>query len=391
MQATRATGAAGGPTLSVVIPYRQRLPYIQRALRALLEQDLDPARFEIIIGCLEQSAELTKFLAGLPRRFAIRCVMSEEPWQVGRARNLALRQSEGDVIVLIDTDMLLPPPMLSRVAARFEAPQTPCTLIGQMLDYNFTRSVEDVQLPSYEYYRERHLASVDRRDLGVDERWTYQRRMPWSLCRTALMAIPRSTVETHGLYFDRDFHGWGAEDMEWGYRIARAGIPIEFDDGLWAIHMPHRRDTRTDDAALDRNYDAFIAKWPCFEVEVVSIFGEDDCNRRYDEFEGQRRAVLGAGAALAVVEFSAGGERRLVLGAISDSGGSFMNCDSVPGLSRASISRVLPLLGLRLPYGRGEIATAYLLPSLRRASGQFQQLVRKAAEKVSLTTINLEG
>jgi len=379
------------PTLSVLIPYRQRLPYIQNALRALLEQDLDPARFEIVIGCLEQSLDLTRFLAGLPRRFSIRCVMSEERWQVGRARNIALRQCEGDVIVLIDADMLLPPPMLSRVATRYAGAAQPRTLNGQMLDYNFTRSVEAVQLPSFEYYRERHLANADRRDLGVDERWTYQRRMPWSLCRTAFMAIPRATVETHQLYFDRDFHGWGAEDMEWGYRIERAGVPIDFDDELWAIHMPHRRDTRTDEAALDRNYDAFIAKWPSFEVEIVSIFGEDDCNRRYDEFHAERRAVLGDGATLAAVEFLAGGERRLVLGAQIDNADNFMNCDSVPGFSRAAVLRRLPLLGLRLPYRRGELATAYLLPSLRGASAQFQRLVRNAAGKVSLTTVDIEG
>jgi glycosyltransferase involved in cell wall biosynthesis len=388
---SHAAGAAAGPMLSVLIPYRQRLPYLQRALLALVEQDLDPGRFEIVIGCLEQSDDLTRFLASLPRRFAIRCVMSEERWQVGRARNIALRQCEGEVIVLIDADMLLPTPMLSRVAARFATPGPARTLNGQMLDYNFTRSVEEVQLPSYEHYRERYLACAERGGLGVDERWTYRPRMPWSLCRTAFMAIPRACVETHGLYFDRDFHGWGAEDMEWGYRIARAGIPIEFDDELWAIHMPHRRDTRTDEAALDRNYDAFIAKWPDFEVEIVSIFGEDECNRRYDEFQAEWRAVLGDAATLSMLELNTGGERCLLLGALTDGAGNLVNCGAVPGFSSATEVRRLPLLGLRLPYGRGEVSTVYLLPSLRRASAQFQRLVRQAAEKVALSTLDVEG
>lgn len=375
--------------LSVVIPYRGRFPYLQRMLRALVDQDLPADQYEIVIGCLEYCPEVVRFIATLQRSVSIRLVMSDEPWQVGVARNHAFRQADGEILVLVDVDMLLPRPALRLIVERFGRDPGPRAVIGQMLGYVYTSDTGAVALEPYEYYRDRFLAGADRSEFGPDERWTFARRIPWSLCWTALMAITRESVEQHALYFDRIFRGWGAEDLEWGYRIARAGLPIDFADELWGIHMPHERNTARNEAAIDRNYDAFVGKWPCFDVELVAALGEPAADRRYDEILAERVRMQGDAADMSVVELCADGKRHLAIGATRDRQGRFINCGHIPDFAGARVTSVLPLLGLRLPYARGEISSAYLLPPVGRASAGVRELIHAAARKVAHTTLEI--
>jgi hypothetical protein len=358
-------------------------------LRALVDQDLEPEHYEIVIGCLEYCPEVTRFIAELPRRVSIRCVMSDAPWQVGVARNLAFRAAEGELLVLVDVDMLLPRPALRRIAERFERNAAPRAVIGQMLGYVYTRDTGVIELEPYEFFRDRFLATADRSGFEPDERWKLSRRVPWSLCWTALMAIPRAAVLEHELYFDRVFRGWGAEDLEWGYRIAAAGLGIEFADDWWAIHMPHPRDTARNEAAIDRNYDAFITKWPRFDVELIATFGEPAVDRRFDELAAERANVAGAGANTAVVELVANGERHLAIGVARDADGRLLNAADIPVYADCEVRSVWPLLGLRLPYAADSVDTAWLLPSIGRASPELRALIHRAASRVARRAVEL--
>ena len=76
-------------------------------------------------------------------------VLSHRPWQVGHARNLALRQVNGDVVVLMDVDMALPARCLQDLYdTHFGYGQRIC-VVGQMIDYdNNTGDVPDVDAPA---------------------------------------------------------------------------------------------------------------------------------------------------------------------------------------------------------------------------------------------------
>ncbi len=95
------------PQFSVVIPYCNRLPYLERALRALSEQDVSLEDFEIVIACLEYSEPLARVLSSLPLGLRARCIMTREGWNTSRARNLAMAHAEGEVLLLLDADMLV--------------------------------------------------------------------------------------------------------------------------------------------------------------------------------------------------------------------------------------------------------------------------------------------
>jgi glycosyltransferase involved in cell wall biosynthesis len=377
------------PRFSVVIPYHDRAPYLERVLRSLGEQDVPPETLEIVIGSLECSEQLAKLLTGLHERVRVRYVMAREPWNVSRARNLALAQATGEVLLLLDADMLLPHRFLRTLLDHYDLVHNDCAVICQMLDYSACTDVGAVSLCSYDYYRDAYLAQSRRDNLGLDPRWTYRRRLPWSLCWTAVIAIPRRLIERHSLYFDERFTGWGTEDLEWGYRIQRCGVPIIFAEELWSMHLPHQRDVRRNFANQERNYHLFLCKWPCFEVEAVTRFGVTLADERYDELAGARAAVCGSGESVLSVEFSVGASRRLALGVIADARGRLVNLGEIPSVAAAPATECRPLLGLRLPYCDKSLDSTYLLQPLRNMPSEIHAVIRAESERVSAETVLL--
>jgi len=375
------------PHFSVVIPYYNRLPYLQRALKALSEQDVQFEDFEIVIGCLEYSESLSRALTDLPLALRARCIMTREPWNVSRARNLAFAHAEGDVLLILDADMLLPRSFLRYLRDNYDLAHRNCAVVGQMLNYSAYTPVTEENLSSYESYRDAYLSRNRRDGLGVDGRWTRQRRIPWSLCFTALMALPRRLVEQYSLYFDETFAGWGAEDLEWGYRLQRSGIPILFADELWGMHLPHLRCVSKNRAEQEQNYHRLLCKWPCFEVEIVTRFGVFFANQQFDELACAWQGVCGNGQTVFSVEFSFGGSRRLAVGVVADASGRLLNTDQIPNIDEATIIRRVPLLGLRLPYADHSLHTAYLLRSLRNVPSDLYTLIRSESDRISGETV----
>jgi GT2 family glycosyltransferase len=374
------------PLFSVVIPYYDRLPYIERTLQALAQQDVSQEQFEVVIGCLEFSEALVRTLAKVASSMRVRCVMTREPWKVARARNLAFAHSQGEVLVILDSDILLPRGTLRQLRDNHDLLREDCVLIGQMLNYSAYTEVLTASLENFEYYRDTYLASQCRNGLGVDARWIWDRKIPWSLCWTAFMCVPRRLLERHSLYFDESFAGWGAEDLEWGYRIQRAGIPIRFADDLWGMHLPHRRSVRQNCAQQELNYERFLCKWPSFEVEIVTRFGDEFANRHFDELCSEWAAVRGGGEAVNVVEFGVGARRQLALGAVSDTTGKLINCGKVADISQENIVKQMPLLGFRLPYPGRSVEKCYLLPSLRNASESARALILSETSRIASVT-----
>lgn len=368
--------------ISVVVPYYKRLLNMRLVLDALAEQDLPREAFEVVIGSLEHSVDLLSCVEQHAARLDVRCVMAAEPWNVARARNLALRAAEGEVLLLLDADILLPRGFLRRLWEHFARGESH-VVVGQMLNYDEGKDVGSYAAHDYSYYRDRYLFAQCREGLGQDIRWTIERPIPWALAWTAVVALPRAQLEQSQLYFDTRFKGWGVEDTEWAYRLHRARLPFLFADDLWAIHLPHPRDVTQNHQDEARNFDRFYHKWPCFEVEIVAAFGDVNGNLRYHEIMQQAHNVRGEATQFGVVEFVADAQRALAVGALCDSAGSIVNGQLLDALKDASDIKVLPILGVKLPYENSTVARVHVLPPLRQAPATLQQMVQREAERVA--------
>src|SRR5271155_4586503 len=93
-----------GVKLSVCIPYKARLDNLKITLEALAQQTLAADDFEVIIGAMEYSTDLIAAVAAYCDRLNVVTVCSAREFHIPHARNLAMRNATGEVVVQMDAD-----------------------------------------------------------------------------------------------------------------------------------------------------------------------------------------------------------------------------------------------------------------------------------------------
>ena len=108
------------PQVSVILPVRNEAPFIEQALRAVLEQDYPRDLTEVIVadGMSEDGTrEIVRELAAQEPRLRL----LDNPWHITPAGlNLAIRAARGGVIVRVDGHGVLPPNYLRECVACLE-------------------------------------------------------------------------------------------------------------------------------------------------------------------------------------------------------------------------------------------------------------------------------
>jgi GT2 family glycosyltransferase len=371
--------------VSLIIPYKGRLANIRLLFESLAGQTMAKDEFEAVVGVMEYCGEYTALCAGFQDRIRIVSVMTGQDWQVAYARNIALKQAEGEVVVLIDADMVLGPDFLTNLYERhFSYRQNQCVL-GQMIDYdNNTADVASVEVKPYSFYQAKLTELESAAAIARDPRWRASHHIPWAFVWTALVALPRKLLLERRLLFDQHFYGYGVEDLEWGYRICEAGIPIVLKQDVWGIHLPHPRSIAKNRATERTNYRYFLRKRPEVDVELTCAFGDFGGNDNYPEFRREiRRISADTGSSFVIIDGMVHGARTLFVGVIKNSRGDLVNQVACPEVDRSYGVEILPLVGLALPYGDDEFENCYILPAIHRFSSKFQDVIMAECGRVA--------
>jgi glycosyltransferase involved in cell wall biosynthesis len=105
------------PSFSVVVPFRDEEPYLEKCIRALHEQDFAPARYELIFidnGSTDRSGEIVR------EHQDIRYLQEPLP-DPYLARNRGIERARGDYVAFTDADCTARPDWLSQLARSIEA------------------------------------------------------------------------------------------------------------------------------------------------------------------------------------------------------------------------------------------------------------------------------
>jgi glycosyltransferase involved in cell wall biosynthesis len=192
--------------LSVVIPTYNRLPILRQCLRALESQQLDEPieGYEVVLvddGSTDDTvAWLRAEAASLPH---VRLIQQEHGGPA-EGRNRGVAEARGDVIVFIDSDLVVTSGFLlnhARALDRFwrEAGNRLCFTYGAVIN---TANFEN---PTSEPHKLSDLS--------------------WAYFATGNVAIDRDLLERSGL-FDTRFRLYGWEDLELGERLRRLGVQL---------------------------------------------------------------------------------------------------------------------------------------------------------------------
>jgi glycosyltransferase involved in cell wall biosynthesis len=370
------------PKLSVCIPYRARMHNLQLVLDALSRQTLPASDFEVIIGAMDQDEELVHLCRSYSDHLDAVLVVSRDQFAIPKARNLAMRQARGSVVVQMDADTLLPPQALARLWHHHMFDQQVCS-VGQVTGYGNNQDGDVVELtPPTAADCIRALAEVSGVDVDpLDPRFRLQHVLPWAFAWTGLIALPTDAVREHGLWFDESFVGWGVDDLEWGFRVARSRLPIIMRRDVIGVHLPHLRDAAANEKTERANYGCFLRKWPCRDVEFAAVVGDIEANNTYLGYLETLAGLHGAGNLPAVVVTKEERGWILHIGVpVPEHGPHDTPRPAQPRLGNAAA--VLPLTGVALPFPDGYFAASDVDPALERLPERLRTALEAEVRRV---------
>jgi len=209
-------GTGVAPVLfSVVIPTYNRLPILRKCLNGLeAQRGLGPDDFEVVLvddGSTDGTVEwLQQEAAAYPH---VRLVCQEHGGPA-LGRNLGVSCARGEVIVFIDSDLVVLPDFLSQHSQSLrQAWQRQgnrlCFTYGAVINtHNFDNpTAEPHKLSDYS----------------------------WAYFATGNVAIDKHLLEQSGL-FDSAFRLYGWEDLELGERLRRLGVQLVRCPGAKGYH-----------------------------------------------------------------------------------------------------------------------------------------------------------
>ncbi|MCC5943492.1 MAG: glycosyltransferase family 2 protein [Bernardetiaceae bacterium] len=252
---------------SFVITYRDRkAEAVKRNLRSLLAQKISD-NFEICFvdyGSKEQNRRsIVDFCAEEPRiRYEF---MDTEGWLWCRAQanNRGIALAKGEIVVMVDVDLMYPPFFLAKVKAHFD--QNPKTLL------------------MYHCY----FAPKDFKDYEKIA-WHTPPPSSWNVSsanyHSGLAIVEKEAFEKAG-WFDEYFKIWGMEDTEMNLRIQNIGYPIAAlpKEQAFTVHQWHPSNQRI--ANMPQNWYEVMKAHQQAQYQKIE-------DKRYMQAPSQKRVLL---------------------------------------------------------------------------------------------------
>jgi glycosyltransferase involved in cell wall biosynthesis len=266
------TGGGHQPKASVIIPTYNSSGLLRDTLQSLTRQRIDPADFEIIVAD-DGSSDDTRVVA---KSFSTKYHYQEDlGFRAGTARNGGASLAQAPVLIFLDTGMVAGPDFVARHLAAHESAE-PRAISGY--NYGFD---PDATVPGLadalkrltpeqvvEQYRgDPAINDVRHRLLARYDFDPGRMTVPWVYLFPGNCSVKAADFRAVG-GFDERFTGWGAEDMEFGYRLWKHGLRFGMERAAWTIETPVERDMDTRMDEFLRNMLLFLDLHPepCIEI-----------------------------------------------------------------------------------------------------------------------------
>jgi glycosyltransferase involved in cell wall biosynthesis len=221
-----------GPSMTCVVCTRNRKPFLQAAVASLLEQDTDPACFEILVVDNGSNDGSTGMLAAeFGHEARVRVVSEPEPG-LSRARNMGWREARGAYVAFLDDDAVAAPCWVSSILRAFAdvIPRPGC--VGGPIDLMWEAGVPD-WIP-FDFYS----------SLGFWYLGEQARIIGKSECIAGgNMALPKTVLqEVDGFDVRLGRSRWGLmsnEEILLEHRIRHRGYDCYYDPAIRIKHWAH--------------------------------------------------------------------------------------------------------------------------------------------------------
>lgn len=284
---------------TVVLPVYNRRDILEKTLCGLLHQTYPRELFDVVIaddGSHDHPEALVHTFSDGLRLSIVR--QADEGFRAAGVRNLGMRAAQGEVIVLLDCDMLPAPTHLEETMKWFHTGEQPVVVIGDRIfinsddvsaeqvrqDMRCIEALEPIAAPSA--VRDPKYPTRDWRHTHYERyRGLKDHTSPYQFAASGNLAFFRRDALAIG-GFDESYTKWGGEDVEFGYRLYRRGAYFVPEVKAAAYHQDHpeaavreqdRLTTRTmtQERIPDRRVNAAGRRYPVPKITVL-IHGPDD-------------------------------------------------------------------------------------------------------------------
>jgi GT2 family glycosyltransferase len=218
----------------VVIPFYAGLEYLDRTLAGLSCQTLSPNLWEIVIsedgGTQQTDGLIDKYPVLNIRRIRI----DRHGYRLATVRNVAIQASRAPIIILLDFDCVPSSSHLERHLSVLQRSSKIASVgLRRFVDLGSIQAAEILQGRCWNTISD--VPSISSGGLSSDKRTDVLHRIdihpfPSNLFHGCNVGFWRSTAEKVGL-FSEDFNGGhGYEDLEFGWRLQKAGVRFSYVD-----------------------------------------------------------------------------------------------------------------------------------------------------------------
>lgn len=203
----------GGPRLSVIVPVRNGSKHLPRCLEALGRSEY--VQFEVIVvdDC---STDITPQIA---ERYGARCIRTPRTVGPGGARNLGAQHAGGEILVFVDSDVVMPPGALCLIAEDFRRDPELAAVFGSYDDMPpWTTFISQYKNLMHHYV---HQASSE-------SAATF-----WAGCG----AVRKTVFEEFSGFDAATYTVPSIEDIALGLEMVRSGRKIQLDKRLAVKHL----------------------------------------------------------------------------------------------------------------------------------------------------------
>lgn len=194
-------------------------------------------------------------------------------FRLAAARNLGLKSSVSQQIIICDCDTIPSPYFVAQHQAGFD-PRKPFVQAGVRKRISIEKAEElfltkDVSVENLE----RSFYSVDERLKNPDYLNLHLNPRPWQYTWGCNFSGPANVMIAIG-GFDEEFIGWGGEDEDMANRLLRMGVPFRALPECNVYHLDHPPRTQTKAAAVfQRNLGGPVLRNGAAMIRYCDIHG----------------------------------------------------------------------------------------------------------------------
>jgi GT2 family glycosyltransferase/radical SAM superfamily enzyme YgiQ (UPF0313 family)/thioredoxin-like negative regulator of GroEL len=224
-QAPAIKEGAAVPQITVVIPTYNRRAILKKTLLAFAAQTLAPDLFDVIVADDGSDDDTLVMLQQFKAPFVLRALALPHRG-ANAARNEAIRQARGEIILITGDDMI-PEPALAASHLKFhrQHPSESDALLG-FIDW----SPEIAVTPFMKYI----VSPEGGQQFAFHE--VRAGRADFRLFYTSNLSLKRSLLHKQPTLFDPDFTYPAYDDIELGYRLERQGLTLHYDRQAVTTH-----------------------------------------------------------------------------------------------------------------------------------------------------------